>query len=137
MQRRAVKREKEIVLRSTRIGLTNLQLATKVICYAARVRGSCAGQLCGGDFVALFISADHIDQKAILYCFLSSLLPSCSHLGEHYCLGSFCLTEVSGSCLIPSLARLALPPIPGSICPGYFFLLFVCLGISNIVLAYC
>ena len=31
---------------------------------AARVRESCAGQLCGGDFVALFISADHVDQKA-------------------------------------------------------------------------
>ena len=33
--------------------------------YAARVRGSCAGQLCGGNFVTLFISADHIYQKAI------------------------------------------------------------------------
>ena len=31
---------------------------------AARVRESGAGQLCGGDFVALFMSADHVDQKA-------------------------------------------------------------------------
>ena len=32
--------------------------------YGARVGGSCAAQLCRGNF-ALFISADHIDQKAI------------------------------------------------------------------------
>ena len=30
---------------------------------------SCAGQLCGGSFVTLFISADHIDRKA--FCILS------------------------------------------------------------------
>ena len=51
-----------------------------------------------------------------LYCFLSSLLPflpSCSHLGKHYFLGefNFCFTEISGSCVIPSLAHSASPPI--------------------------
>ena len=25
----------------------------------------CAGQLCGGNFAALFVSTDHVDQKAI------------------------------------------------------------------------
>ena len=62
-----------------------------------------------------------------LYCFLSSLLPflpSCSHLGKHYFLSSFCVAGVSGSCVIPSLARSALHLIPGGICPGYLFPLF-------------
>ena len=38
-----------------------------------------------------------------LYCLLSSLLPflpSCSHLGKHYFLGSFCFTGVSDSCVV-------------------------------------
>ena len=56
--------------------------------------------------------------------------------GKHYFVGSFCLTGVSGSCAIPSLARSALHVIPGGICPGYLFPLFVSLGISNVVLAH-
>ena len=77
--------------------------------------------------MALYISADHVDQKATctvsypaLFFFLLPLpfLPSCSHLRKHYCVEefNFCFTGISGSCVIPSLAR--------SICPGYLFPLF-------------
>ena len=45
--------------------------------------------------------------------------------GKHYFVGSFCFTGVSGSCAIRSLARSALHVIPGGICPGYLFPLFV------------
>ena len=111
----------------------------RVLLHAARVRESCAGQLCGGDFVALFISADHVDQKAT--CIVSypaqllPFLPSCSHLGKHYCLGefNFCFTGISGSCVIPSLAHSASPLI---FVPATFFPFSVSLGISNVVLAY-
>ena len=54
---------------------------------------------------------------------------------KHYFVGSFCFTVVSGSCVIPSLVHLASHGIPGGICPGYLFALFVSLGISNVVLA--
>ena len=56
--------------------------------------------------------------------------------GKHYFIGSFCFTRVCGSCLIPSLASSSSHVIPGGICPGYLFPLFVSLGISNVVLAY-
>ena len=56
--------------------------------------------------------------------------------GKHYFVGSFCFTGVSGVSAIPSLARSASHVIPGGICAGYLFPLFVSLGISNVVLAY-
>ena len=43
---------------------------------------------------------------------------------------------VIGGCVIPSLARSASHVIPGGVCPGYPFPLFVPLGISNFILAY-
>ena len=55
---------------------------------------------------------------------------------KHNFVGNFCFTGVSGSCVIPSLARSASHVIPVGICPSYFFPLFVSLGISNVVLAY-
>ena len=55
--------------------------------------------------------------------------------GKHYFVGSFCFTGVSCSCTIPSIARSTSHVIPGGICPGYLFPLFVSLGISNVVLA--
>ena len=56
--------------------------------------------------------------------------------GKHYFVGSFCFTGVSCSCAIPSLSPSASHVIPGGICPGYLFPLFVSLGISNVVLVY-
>ena len=56
--------------------------------------------------------------------------------GKHYFFGSFCFTAVSGSCAISSLANSTSHVIPGGICPGNLFPLFVSLGISNVVLAY-
>ena len=44
--------------------------------------------------------------------------------GNHYFEGGFCLTGVSGSCMIPSLVRSASHLIPGGICRGYLFPLF-------------
>ena len=57
-------------------------------------------------------------------------------VGKHYFVGSFCFTGVSGSCMISSLACSASDVIPGGICPGYLFPLFLFLGTSNVVLAY-
>ena len=45
--------------------------------------------------------------------------------GAHYFVGSFCFTGVSGSCMISSLACSASDVIPGGICPGYLFPLFL------------
>ena len=56
--------------------------------------------------------------------------------GKHYFVGSFCFTGVSGGCAIPSLANSASHVIPGGICLGYLFPLFVFSSISNVVLAY-
>ena len=47
-----------------RIGLTKLSLATKGLITRSTSPRKLCRQLCAGDFVALFISADHVDQKA-------------------------------------------------------------------------
>ena len=58
MPRRVVKRKK-------RIGLTKLSLAIKgLITRSTSPRKLCRAVVCGGDFVVLFIGADHVDQKA-------------------------------------------------------------------------
>ena len=49
--------------------------------------------------------------------------------GKHFFFGRLCFTGVSGSCMIPSLARSASQLIPGDICPGYLFPFFFSLGI--------
>ena len=50
-------------------------------------KGSCARQLCGGNFVALFVSTDHIDQTAI--CIVSyPFYQSCAVRRMSYKMGS-------------------------------------------------
>ena len=88
-----------------------------------------------GNFVALFISADHADQKVTcIVSYLLRFLPSCSHLGKHYCLGEFTFffTGISGSCVIPFLAHSVSPHI---FVPVTFYPFSVSLSISNVVLA--
>ena len=77
--------------------------------------------------MTLFISADHIhvDQKAICIVSYSVYYPAACILDSIYCLGSFCLTGVSGSCVIPSLARSASPLIPGGILSRLLFSRFI------------
>ena len=87
-------------------------------------------------FVALFISADHVDQKAI--CIVSYPVyyhsyPAGRLSASITALGSFCFTGISGSLVIPSHAHSALPLIFVLVT---FFPFSVSLGISNIVLAY-
>ena len=50
--------------------------------------------------------------------------PAARISGKHYFLLSFCFAGVSGSCVIPLLARSVSPLIAGDICPGYLFPLF-------------
>ena len=86
--------------------------------------------------MALFISADHVDQKAI--CIVSYPVyyhsyPAARISASIIALGSFCFTEISGSRVIPSLAHSATPRIFVLVT---FFPFSVSLGISNVVLAY-
>ena len=104
---------------------------------AARVRESGAGQLCGGDFVALFMNADHVDQKdpeSNLYCFPIQLITILTQLlASRQALLPW---GISGSCVIPSLAHLASPLIFVSAIFFPFSVSAVSLGILNVVLAY-
>ena len=64
--------------------------------------------------MALFISADQVDQKAI--CIVSYPVyyhsyPVARISASITALGSFCFTGISGSCVIPSLAHSASPLI--------------------------
>ena len=86
--------------------------------------------------MALFITADHVDQKAI--CIVSYPVyyhsyPAARISASIIALGSFCFTGISGSCLIPSLVHLASPLL---FVPVTFLPFSVSLGISNVVLAY-
>ena len=55
---------RRVVKRKKGLSRQNCRQRQRVLLHAAQVRESCAGQLCGSDFGALFISADHVDQKA-------------------------------------------------------------------------
>ena len=109
-----------------RIGLTKLSLATKGLI----TRSTSPRKLCRAVVWRWFCGFIHqcwsCRPESNLYCFLSSLLPflpSCSHLGKHYCLGefNFCFTGISGSCVIPSLGHSASPLI---FVPAIFFPFF-------------
>ena len=73
------KKKKEIVLTSTCIGLTNLPLATKglIICSTIElIRGSCAGRLCGGNFIKYIVC-----QRFYLTSRLETVRTRNGHLG--------------------------------------------------------
>ena len=89
--------------------------------------------------MALFISADHVDQKAT--CIVSypvyyhsypaaRISASITALAGEF---NFGFIGISGSCVIPSLAHSASPLI---FVPATFFPFSVSLGILNVVLAY-
>ena len=92
---------------------------------------SCAWQLCGGNFVALFVSTDHMDQKAICVVsypvyFFHSYPASCSHL-ESVVLASFPAVRVRRRVLFFVVFVLV---------TFKFVPFLVCLGIANVCLAY-
>ena len=64
--------------------------------------------------MALFISADHVDQKAtciVSYVVYYHSYPAARISASITALGSFCFTGIGGSCVIPSLAHSASPLI--------------------------
>ena len=119
---------KESGKKKKRIGLTKLSLATKgLITCSTSPRKLCRAVVWRW-FCGFIHQCWSCRPEGNLYCFLSSFwpfLPSCSHLGKHYCLGefNFCFTGISGGCVILSLvhsaspfiwylSRLPFPPFP-------------------------
>ena len=115
---------KEIAL--TRIGVTNMLLVTKGLMISStrlsKDRISRRWQL--------MVSSNHIKllSKVRLHGSGNDEVNKSEEFdGKHYFVGSFCFTAVSGVSTIPSLARSASHVIPGGICTGYLFPLFVSL----------
>ena len=93
-----------------RIGLTKLSLATKGLTTCSKSPRKLCQAVVWWWFCGFIHQCWSGRPESNLYCFLCSLLhvpflPSCSHLGKHYCLGefNFCFTGISGSYVIPPL----------------------------------